>query len=196
MTSTETRNAYLDQVVAQQERLEQLSIELTLNKMVSNHGYPREILDLHYDPRWAIRGLVVDKQLGNVFKMDRHGHIGRCYHGKRLLDRAQKLGGIERLGQVLERARLYHLDRLAYGPERGDDYNRRFCALLARFGKKLIALDAGHLHIAYHQIYHRPLAPYVIERRVAVCRYYGPVARLIEHFLKRVAQVGVVFSEQ
>src|SRR5215510_14487217 len=64
-----------------QDRLEQLSIELTLQKLVDKHGYPADIRNLSYDPRWAIRGLVVDKKYGNVFKMDRHAYVGRCYHG-------------------------------------------------------------------------------------------------------------------
>ena len=68
-----------------QERLEQLSITLTLAKLVEKHGYPDEIRALHYDPQWAIRGLMVDRQLGNVFKMDRHSHVGRCFHGFRKL---------------------------------------------------------------------------------------------------------------
>ncbi len=64
-----------------QDRLEQLSMELTLAKLVDKHGYAPEIRGLTYDPRWAIRGLVVDKKHGNVFKMDRHAYVGRCYHG-------------------------------------------------------------------------------------------------------------------
>jgi 5'-nucleotidase len=68
-----------------QDRLEQLSIELTLQKLVDKHGYPPDIRNLSYDPRWAIRGLVVDKKHGNVFKMDRHAYVGRCYHGFREL---------------------------------------------------------------------------------------------------------------
>src|SRR5678815_2209781 len=68
-----------------QDRLEQLSMELTLQKLVDKHGYAADILQLSYDPRWAIRGLVVDKKHGNVFKMDRHAYVGRCYHGFREL---------------------------------------------------------------------------------------------------------------
>ena len=68
-----------------QDRLEQLSIELTLQKLVDKHGYAPEIRGLAYDPRWAIRGLVVDKKHGNLFKMDRHAYVGRCYHGFREL---------------------------------------------------------------------------------------------------------------
>ncbi|HWU86870.1 MAG TPA: HAD-IG family 5'-nucleotidase [Kofleriaceae bacterium] len=68
-----------------QDKLERLSIELTLGKLVEKHGYPEAIRSLHYDPRWAIRGVMVDRQLGNVFKLDRHSFVGRCYHGFREL---------------------------------------------------------------------------------------------------------------
>jgi len=73
-----------------QEKLEQLSMSLTLTKLIEKHGYPPAIRELVYDPRWAIRGLMVDRQLGNVFKMDRHAHVGRCYHGFRELDHDQR----------------------------------------------------------------------------------------------------------
>jgi HAD superfamily 5'-nucleotidase-like hydrolase len=33
---------------------------------------------------------MVDRLLGNVFKMDRHAHVGRCYHGFRELDHDQR----------------------------------------------------------------------------------------------------------
>ena len=68
-----------------QERLERLSVELTLGKLIEKHGYPDAIRTLQYDTRWAIRGVMVDRQLGNVFKLDRHSYVGRCYHGFREL---------------------------------------------------------------------------------------------------------------
>ncbi len=68
-----------------QAHMERLSIDLTLGKLIGGRGYPEEIRGLHYDPQWAIRGLMVDRHLGNVFKMDRHSHVGRCYHGTRKL---------------------------------------------------------------------------------------------------------------
>ncbi len=73
-----------------QERLEQLSIELTLKKLIANHGYPEEILELSFDSSLAIRGLVVDCPLGNVFKMDRHGHVGRVFHGTKELAKEER----------------------------------------------------------------------------------------------------------
>src|SRR6476469_6260312 len=48
-----------------QDKLEQLSISLTLTKLIEKHGYPEEIRNLYYDPRWAIRGVMVDKKHGN-----------------------------------------------------------------------------------------------------------------------------------
>src|SRR3970282_1999234 len=46
-----------------QDRLERLSIELPLGKLIEKHGYPESLRDIHYDPRWAIRGVMVDRQL-------------------------------------------------------------------------------------------------------------------------------------
>ncbi len=92
MDTIETIGFDMDYTLAlyHQDKLEQLSIELTLRKLVEKHGYPDEIRGLNYDPRWAIRGIVVDKQLGNVFKMDRHAYVGRCYHGFRELTQEQR----------------------------------------------------------------------------------------------------------
>jgi HAD superfamily 5'-nucleotidase-like hydrolase len=82
----------MDYTLAQyhQDKLEQLSMELTLGKLIQNRGYPEAIRELHYDPRLAIRGLVVDRQLGNVFKMDRHCHVGRVFHGTRRLSKEER----------------------------------------------------------------------------------------------------------
>src|SRR5205807_128692 len=44
-----------------QVELENLSIQLTVQKLVEKRGYPREILDLDYSPDWAMRGLAVDR---------------------------------------------------------------------------------------------------------------------------------------
>jgi 5'-nucleotidase len=67
------------------QRLETLAFEMTLRRMIEVMGYPRILADLRYDPEFVIRGLVVDKVHGNIFKMDRHNHVGRCYHGRRPL---------------------------------------------------------------------------------------------------------------
>jgi HAD superfamily 5'-nucleotidase-like hydrolase len=71
--------------VYQLQQMERLSLELTAARMVERHGYPRDLLAIAYDPLFVIRGLVVDKPYGNIFKMDRHNHVGRCYRGRRAL---------------------------------------------------------------------------------------------------------------
>ena len=64
-------------------RLEELAFGMTLERLVRHAGYPEKIAGLRYDPEFVIRGLVVDKLAGNIFKMDRHNHVGRCYHARR-----------------------------------------------------------------------------------------------------------------
>lgn len=65
------------------QRLEQLAFQMTIARMIAAHGYPAQIGALRYDPEFVIRGLVIDKHHGTIFKMDRHNHVGRCYHGRR-----------------------------------------------------------------------------------------------------------------
>ena len=66
-------------------RLETLAFRMTLERMIADRGYPEAVRSLRYDPEFVIRGLVVDKLHGNIFKMDRHNHVGHCYHGRRPL---------------------------------------------------------------------------------------------------------------
>src|SRR5512143_2393492 len=63
-------------------QMETLAFQMTLARMIRFMGYPASLGALRYDPEFVIRGLVVDKLHGNIFKMDRHNHVGRCYHGR------------------------------------------------------------------------------------------------------------------
>jgi HAD superfamily 5'-nucleotidase-like hydrolase len=76
--------------IYRQAEMERLSIQLTVKKLIENLGYPTRLTELDYSPELAVRGLMVDKQLGNVFKMDRHGHVGRCFHGAHRLTREER----------------------------------------------------------------------------------------------------------
>ena len=73
-----------------QPRLEALSAACTLDKMIVRRGYPEALRELPYDSRLAIRGLVIDRDRGNVVKMDRYGYVGRAYHGTRSLSRVER----------------------------------------------------------------------------------------------------------
>jgi HAD superfamily 5'-nucleotidase-like hydrolase len=66
-------------------QIEELAFHMTLQRLVEKRGYPAYLTALKYDHEFVIRGLVVDKDFGNIFKMDRHNHVGRCYHGRRQL---------------------------------------------------------------------------------------------------------------
>ena len=100
-----------------QDKLESLSIELTLAKLIEKHDYPREILGLTYDPQWAIRGLMVDRKLGNVFKMDRHSYVGRCFHGFRLLSQDERRAAYGGEKQNFDQDRFEWIDTLFGLPE-------------------------------------------------------------------------------
>lgn len=83
----------MDYTVAQyhQAALEELSIRMTVKKLIENHGYPEELRAVKLDLRFIIRGLVVDKEQGHILKLDSHYVAGRCYHGYRPLPRDQVL---------------------------------------------------------------------------------------------------------
>lgn len=70
--------------------IEELSFRLTAERLVEKHGHPPEVLSIPYDPSFVVRGLVVDKRLGNIFKMDGHHHVGRVYHGRRALPKEER----------------------------------------------------------------------------------------------------------
>lgn len=70
--------------------VESLSIRLTIERLVKTKRYPVQLLDSEYDPNFAIRGLTVDKQNGNLLKMDTHRHISHVFHGLRPLAKRER----------------------------------------------------------------------------------------------------------
>ena len=90
-------------------QIEELAFHMTLERLVQKRGYPAYLEGLKYDHAFVIRGLVVDKDFGNIFKMDRHNHVGRCYHGRRALSLDERRA----LYQTNEKIRL-SLPRFAW----------------------------------------------------------------------------------
>jgi len=84
--------------------VEELAFDLTKQKLAQSRNYPREILDLKYDPTFVIRGLVVDKKRGNLLKMDYFNFVSRGHHGIREL-------------RSEERERAYRSSRIRLGHE-------------------------------------------------------------------------------
>ena len=99
-----------------QHELEALSLEATVDKLVAR-GWPELLREVQPDPEFAIRGLLVDKLRGNLLKMDRHGYVGRVYHGRTILDRPQRkaIYASQRVGR--ERTRFSYVDTLFSLPE-------------------------------------------------------------------------------
>lgn len=65
----------------EQEALDALSVQCTIDVLIEQHGYPESIRSIQPDCDFAIRGLVVDRQLGNILKMDSHNYVGKAFHG-------------------------------------------------------------------------------------------------------------------
>lgn len=110
------RNMRLDQVKAvgfdmdytlavyRQDEMDRQSIEATVAKLVER-GYPEALLSMKYRTDFPIRGLLIDRKLGNVLKMDRYRYVKTAYHGFRKLSRE-------------ERRHAYHTRRLRPGTGR------------------------------------------------------------------------------
>lgn len=82
----------MDYTLAQykQQAMDVLSVEKTLERLVEHRDYPSDILEIEPRPEFAIRGLVMDTERGNIFKIDRHRHVGKVYHGFRELSEEER----------------------------------------------------------------------------------------------------------
>ena len=66
-----------------------LSYRLSLQKLV-NKGYPKQILNYSCDMNFMVRGLAIDKENGNIIKLDRHRYVKAAYHGLKPLSREDR----------------------------------------------------------------------------------------------------------
>ena len=48
------------------------------------------IASWHFDWRYMVRGLTIDKQRGNILKIDRHKYVKVAYHGFQELSREER----------------------------------------------------------------------------------------------------------
>lgn len=68
------------------ENFEALAHRTMREKLVHKKGYPKSILNLGFDFKRAIRGLIIDKAKGNILKLSRHTAIRTSYHGLAEID--------------------------------------------------------------------------------------------------------------
>ena len=122
-------------------QLEELAFEMTVARMVERRGWPDRLRGLRYLSGFVIRGLVVDKLTGNIFKMDRHNHVGRAYHGlvpvpreeryrtyrdERVALSSPRFAWIDTLFSLPEAALFAQVIDLEETPDRKLDYDRLF----------------------------------------------------------------------
>ena len=72
------------------EALDRMTMKRVLQILVNEHHYPEGILSLKLEPQFAIRGLVLDTELGNVLKMDKFRYVSLAYHGLQPLDTSHR----------------------------------------------------------------------------------------------------------
>jgi len=72
------------------DTFEKVVYKESLKRLVNKKGYPESILDYEYDPNYYIRGLHVDKNRGNILKLDRHKYVKVAYHGFRKLSKQER----------------------------------------------------------------------------------------------------------
>lgn len=64
---------------------ERLSHTKIIEKLLKR-GYPKSLSTLQFDDSFAIRGLVIDRNKGNLLKLNRYTAIRASYHGLKPLD--------------------------------------------------------------------------------------------------------------
>ncbi|MDJ0838558.1 MAG: HAD-IG family 5'-nucleotidase [Acidobacteriota bacterium] len=117
-----------------QDALDTKTMELALQHMVNDKGYPEGILSIKYKPDFAIRGLIIDTELGNVLKMDKFRYVSLAYHGLKTIHPDQ-------------RAELYNIMRINISSNRFQPVDTLFELLETYLYAALIDYleDAGKL---------------------------------------------------
>jgi len=145
------RNMRLDQIawvgfdmdytlaIYQQDAMDRISIQETAKKMVAR-GRPESLLTLPFDTRFPIRGLFIDKKLGNVLKMDRYRYVKRAYHGLRRLTRDERRQLYQGRPIKPGTKRFHWVDTLYALPE-----VTLYAAALQHFEDRQIAFDPAEL---------------------------------------------------
>jgi HAD superfamily 5'-nucleotidase-like hydrolase len=67
--------------------IDELAYRHSARLLVRERDYPEWLLDTHFDPAFAIRGLVLDGVRGNLLKLDSSRQVVRACHGRRLMSR-------------------------------------------------------------------------------------------------------------
>lgn len=102
--------------VYHQHEMDRLSIEATIDKLIAR-GYPSALRTMEYRTDFPIRGLLIDRQLGNVLKIDRYKYAKKAYHGMRALTRDERRTAYHRRRLNPASDRYHWVDTLYALPE-------------------------------------------------------------------------------
>ena len=67
-----------------------IAFEGAKRNLVNNFGYPEEVMDIQYNENDFRRGLIIDKNKGNILKVDRHRYVRKAYHGLTMMPREDR----------------------------------------------------------------------------------------------------------
>lgn len=98
-------------VTYNQQAMDALSVEVTVKGLIAR-GYPDYLAKIRFDPLFPIRGLLIDKKLGHVLKMNRFQGIQKGYHGTRELTREELAEHYFQQKIRLEGPRFHWIDTL------------------------------------------------------------------------------------
>jgi 5'-nucleotidase len=97
--------------------LGELTYRLAAERLVASGRYPEALAGLSYRPEFSRRGLLLDRHLGTVIKMDRHRYVGAAYLGYQRLNSAERAALYRQEPIDLSRERFYRVDTLFELPE-------------------------------------------------------------------------------
>jgi 5'-nucleotidase len=122
-----------------QVELDRLSIEATAQKLVKR-GYPSSLLSMSYRTHFPIRGLLVDKKLGNVLKTDRYRYVKKAFHGSRELTSEERRQTYQQKPVRPDPRRFHSIDSLFALSE-----VTVFCAVVDELEKPFAQVDYAQL---------------------------------------------------
>lgn len=133
--------------------IDALAFKKAARLLVRDRGYSPWLLEIEYDPAFAVRGLVLDGLRGNLLKLNRERQVVRACHGSRGLARpaldalysrrrlATAAKGFRSIDTLFEIPESYLYARMVDGLDQGslkvDNY-------LELFGDVRWAIDSAH----------------------------------------------------
>jgi 5'-nucleotidase len=126
--------------VYDQNAIDRVSIEATAQKLVAM-GYPDQLLHMPFKAHFPIRGLLVDRKLGNVLKTDRYRYTKKAYHGGRELSSD-------------ERKALYQHKRIRPGTARYHSIDTLYAlSEVTVYAAAVDVLDQGGVSLDYAKLF-------------------------------------------